>query len=130
MASTTSSVTVGPSNDFDDLESRYLSKSRLLHRIRLGLAGTIFATATAAFACGATAMHHYNDTQWYDLIWLPLWPLNLDTRGSKGVISGGALIAVQALVYIIMALVPSVGNSTKKYIKILTLPAPSPCTQA
>lgn len=108
MASVTSSVTASPPDDFDEQESRYLARSRILHRVRLGIAGTIFATAIATFACEATTMHHYNDTEWYNLVWLPLWPLNLDTRGTSGLIAGGVLISMQSLIYIIMALLPSV----------------------
>lgn len=110
MASVTSSVTVSPPNDFDELESSYLARSRILHRVRLGIAVTIFATAIATFACEATTMHHYSDTEWYNLVWLPLWPLNLDTRGTSGLIAGGVLISMQSLTYIIMALLPSVGK--------------------
>lgn len=107
-ASVTSSVTVRPAHDFDEQESIYLARSRTLHLVRLGIAGTIFATAVATFACEATTMHHYNDTEWYNMIWLPLWPLNLDTRGTSGLIAGGVLIALQSLIYIVMALLPSV----------------------
>lgn len=110
MASITSSVTVRPMHDFDEQESIYLSRSRTLQRIRLGIAGTIFVTATAALACEAATMRHYNYTEWYYMVWLPLWPLNLDTRGTSGLIAGGALISLQSLIYIVTALLPSVSK--------------------
>jgi hypothetical protein len=115
MASVTSSVTVSPANDFDEQESIYLARSRILHRVRLGIAGTIFVTAIAGFACATSTMRHYNDTQWYDLVGLPLWPLNLDTRGTSGLVAGGVLISFQSLVYIITALLPSVSKLSLTY---------------
>ncbi|CRG89205.1 hypothetical protein PISL3812_06241 [Talaromyces islandicus] len=117
-ASVTSSVTVVPAHDFDEQESIYLARSRTLHWVRLGIAGTIFVAAVAAFACEVTTMRHYNSTEWYSLIWLPLWPLNLDTRGTRGLIAGGVLIALQSLTYIVMALLPSPRPRTHKLNKL------------
>ncbi|PYH49398.1 uncharacterized protein BP01DRAFT_76374 [Aspergillus saccharolyticus JOP 1030-1] len=90
-----------------EAESKFLTRTRLLHFLRLGLATLLFCLAIPAIACEAVALHHYRQTARYSQIWLYLWPLNLDLRPAKALLACGSVIAFQNLVYIITALLPS-----------------------
>lgn len=96
-----------------DHESIYLVRSKFLHWIRLGVAFLIFAAAVAIVGCEAAPLHHYKETSSYDKYWLFLWPLNLDIRETTDLLSCGAVIAFQALIYIIAAVLPSVQSLSR-----------------
>ena len=85
-----------------------LRKFRLLHWLRLALSLLLVAAGAAIVGCEAHALHAYNDThlstQWY----LPLWPSTLDVRPSVAVLGGGALVVLFNLMYLVVAIIPSV----------------------
>lgn len=97
-----------PSYASDEQESTYLTRTRILHQIRLGIAILILAVATAVVGCEGAPLYHYNQTASFERLWLTLWPLNLDVRQTNAILACGSVIAFQALVYIIVALLPSV----------------------
>ncbi|RAH73199.1 uncharacterized protein BO66DRAFT_237250 [Aspergillus aculeatinus CBS 121060] len=90
-----------------EAESTFLTRTRFLRLVRLGLAILIFCVAIPTIACEAVALHHYRQTSRYSQVWLYLWPLNLDLRPAKALLACGSVIALQTLIYIIAALLPS-----------------------
>ncbi|PYI29998.1 hypothetical protein BP00DRAFT_426971 [Aspergillus indologenus CBS 114.80] len=98
-----------------EAESKFLTRTRLLRLIRLGLAILIFCVAVPTIACEAVALHHYRQTSRYSQVWLYLWPLNLDLRPAKALLACGSVIAFQTLIYIIAALLPSVSSPSHPY---------------
>ncbi|KAH8699143.1 hypothetical protein BGW36DRAFT_449306 [Talaromyces proteolyticus] len=109
MASvSTSSLTIyPPSHASDEQESVYLSKTRTLHWVRLGIAATILIAAAAVIGCESAPLHRYHETAKYSTVWLPLWPLNLDIRQTNALVACGAIIAFQAIIYIVASVLPS-----------------------
>lgn len=97
-----------PSYASDDQESTYLSRARVLNRVRLGIATVILATAVAIVGVEGAPLSRYNKTASFENAWLPLWPLNLDVRQTNAILACGALIAFQTLIFLIIALIPSV----------------------
>lgn len=97
-----------PSYASDEQESTYLSKVRTLQWVRFGIALVTLGTAAAVVGCESAPLHRYNETVSFQNLWLPLWPLNLDLRQTNALLACGAVIMFQALIYIIVALVPSV----------------------
>ncbi|KAJ9287419.1 hypothetical protein DTO021C3_5110 [Paecilomyces variotii] len=96
-----------------DQESAYLSRAKVVNRIRLGVAFLIFAAAVAIVGCEAVPLHHYKETSSFEKYWLVLWPLNLDLRQTNALLACGAVIAFQALIYIIAAILPSPHSKTR-----------------
>lgn len=99
-----------PSYASDEQESLYLARTSLLHWIRLGIALIILGAATAVVGCEGAPLHYYKHTVSFEKLWLPLWPLNLDMRQTNALLACGAVIMCQALIYVIVALIPSVCN--------------------
>ena len=91
-----------------DYNNNGLRKLRLLHWVRIALSGLLIAAGAAIVGCEAHALHAYNAThlgnQWY----LPLWPSTLDVRPSVAVLGGGASVILFSLIYLLIALIPSV----------------------
>lgn len=96
-----------PSLASDEEESVYLSRARLLNWIRLGLALVILGAAAAIVGCEAVPLNHYKSTSSFEKFWLFLWPLNFDLRPTNALLACGVLIMFQALVYIVVTLLPS-----------------------
>jgi hypothetical protein len=69
--------------------------------------------ATAVVGCEGAPLYHYNQTVSFERLWLILWPLNLDVRQTNALLACGSVIAFQALIYIIVALLPSPRPRTK-----------------
>lgn len=97
-----------PSYASDEQESAYLARARALHWIRFSIALIILGAATAVVGCEGAPLHHYKDTVSFEKLWLPLWPLNLDVRQTNALLACGVVIMFQALIYIVVALIPSV----------------------
>ncbi|KAL1978584.1 hypothetical protein VTN31DRAFT_1443 [Thermomyces dupontii] len=95
-----------PSYASDKEETTYLSRVNLLHRVRLGLAVLILAVAATIIGVQADPLQYYEETVSFEHIWLPLWPLNLDMRQTKALLSCGAVITFLTMIYIALALVP------------------------
>ncbi|GAD91653.1 conserved hypothetical protein [Paecilomyces variotii No. 5] len=85
----------------------------MLNQIRLGVAFLILAIAIAIVGCEAVPLHHYKETSSFEKYWLVLWPLNLDLRQTNALLACGAVIAFQALIYIIVAVLPSPHSRTR-----------------
>lgn len=97
----------------DPSESIYSKLTRIFHWARHTLALTVFFTAIAVVGCEAAPLRHYRTTISLEHVWLSLWPLNLDLRPTIGLLCCGSIIAFQSLIYIIAALIPSVGHSAR-----------------
>ncbi|KAL2001815.1 hypothetical protein VTN02DRAFT_1190 [Thermoascus thermophilus] len=107
------SASFNPSYASDEKESTYLSRIRMINWIRLGLAFVILGAAAAIVGCEAVPLHHYRSTSSFGQYWLYLWPLNFDLRPTNALLSCGAVIVFQALVYIIATLLPSPHPRTR-----------------
>lgn len=99
----------GSSHSSDMQESTFLKRSRAIHWARLGLSFFILIVAVAVIACEAVPFQHYKSTAQWANAGLALWPLNFDLRPTIAALSCGSVIAVLNLVYVITALLPSVG---------------------
>jgi hypothetical protein len=91
-------------------ESTFLKRSRVIRWARLGLSFFILIGAVAVIACEAVPFQHYKSTVQWANAGLALWPLNFDLRPTIAALSCGGVIAVLNLVYVITALLPSVGS--------------------
>lgn len=89
-------------------ESSFLKRVRLLHWVRLGIAGLAIAISIAIIACEAVPYKHYRNTSSFEAVGLYLWPLNFDIRPTIAGLSCGCVVAFLSLVYIVVALLPSV----------------------
>lgn len=90
-------------------ESKFLKRNRALHWVRLALSFLVTAGAVAVIACEAVPLQHYKTTAQWASDGLALWPLNLDIRPTIAALACGCVIAVLNLVYMIVALLPSVS---------------------
>lgn len=103
------SVTIShPISASDEQESAYLSRTRTLHWVRIGIAFMLFSASAVVVGTEAAPLHYYNQTKSYSNFYLPLWPLNLDIRQTNALLACGVVILFEAFVYIIIALLPSV----------------------
>jgi hypothetical protein len=93
-------------------ESKFLKRNRALHGTRLGLSLMITSVAVSVIACEAQLLQHYNATAQWATSGLALWPLNLDLRPAIAALACGCVITVLNLVYVVVALLPSVSIST------------------
>lgn len=109
-------------------ESKFLKRNRALHLTRLGLSALITTGAIAVIACEAQPLHHYKTTAQWESAGLALWPLNLDVRPTIAGLACGCVIAALSLVYMVVALLPSVGIPAPNTPKITanTYPATLP----
>ncbi|KAF9885532.1 hypothetical protein FE257_012860 [Aspergillus nanangensis] len=98
----------------DDQESSFLTKARLLRWAQLGIAILVFTMSVSAIACEAVPLHHYRQTTAFEQAWLYLWPLNLDVRPTVALLACGCIITLQALLFIISALLPSPRSHIKR----------------
>ena len=103
----------------DEAESSFLRRDRYLRVVRLGLAALIFSLGVSIIGCEGVPLHHYRQTSVYEQAWLPLWPLNLDVRPTIAILACGCVVAALNLVYIVVALLPSVSPFFNPYISRL-----------
>lgn len=108
--SSASSVTVTITSAADEQEVTYLSRARMLHRIRIGIAVLLLGASAGVVGAESAPLHYYNETKGYSSLFLPLWPLNLDIRQTNALLACGAVILFQAFVYIGVAVFPSVRH--------------------
>lgn len=90
-------------------ESNFLKRNRALHLARLGLSLLITTGSVAVIACEAVPLHHYKTTAQWATEGLALLPLNLDMRPTIAALACGCVIAALNLVYVVVALLPSVS---------------------
>ncbi|EED22315.1 conserved hypothetical protein [Talaromyces stipitatus ATCC 10500] len=102
-----SSFTVTITSAADDQEVAYLSRARILHRIRIGITLLLLGASAGVVGTEGAPLHYYNETKAYSSAWLPLWPLNLDVRQTNALLACGVVILFQSIVYIIVAAFPS-----------------------
>ncbi|KAE8555133.1 hypothetical protein EYB25_003681 [Talaromyces marneffei] len=105
--SSVSSFTVTITSAADDQEATYLSRARLLHQTRIGIALMLLGASAGVVGAEGAPLHYYNETKGYSSMFLPLWPLNLDVRQTNALLACGAVILFQAIVYIGVAVFPS-----------------------
>lgn len=95
-------------------EEVWLKQAARLRLVRLVLSGLTLAVSAAALGCSSAAMRAYHDNKlaghgsgaWV----LHLWPVNLDLRPTIGTMVPAAIIALANLVYITVAVIPSVSS--------------------
>lgn len=92
-------------------EAKVLKRTRTLHWNRLILSSLIFGAAIAIIACEVVPFQHYKSTSRWASSGLALWPLNFDLRPTVATLSCACVIAVLNLIYILVALLPSVSHS-------------------
>ena len=109
MTSNSSLTGSGAAYSSDLEESNFLKRNRVIHFARLGLSFLIFGVAIAVVACEAPPLRHYKNTSQWASAGLALWPLNFDLRPTIAAISCGCIITILNLVYIAVALLPSVS---------------------
>ncbi|PYI07174.1 hypothetical protein BO78DRAFT_342189, partial [Aspergillus sclerotiicarbonarius CBS 121057] len=107
ITTTITTTNTNPSTSSIEAESKFLSRSQHLRHARLILATLTFLISIPTIVCEAIALHHYRQTSPYTRIWLYLWPLNLDLRPTIALLACGCVIALQNLVYLGAAVVPS-----------------------
>lgn len=105
--SSASSFTVTITSAADEQEASYLSRARLLHRTRIGIALLLLGVSACVVGTEGAPLHYYNETKAYSSMFLALWPLNLDVRQTNALLACGAIILLQALLYIGIAAFPS-----------------------
>lgn len=93
------------------LEAAYLFNTRRLNRVRSGLTFVILACAAAVTGCAAHAVSKYNGTHLSNQWWLPLWPQHFDLRPTIGILACGAIITFLSLVFLAIAVLPSVSSA-------------------
>ncbi|KAM5436316.1 hypothetical protein MferCBS31731_006009 [Microsporum ferrugineum] len=96
-----------PSAASDHDESTYLSRSRIIHWVRIALSSFSFVLAAVVVGCESHAINYYKNTVKYDKYWLSLWPKELDLGPSIAVIVCGTVILIFNLAYTAVALLPS-----------------------
>lgn len=113
--SSASSFTVTITSAADEQEATYLSRARLLHRTRIGIALMLLAASAGVVGTESAPLHYYNETKAYSSMFLPLWPLNLDVRQTNALLACGAVILFQAILYIGVAAFPSVRSPSPSF---------------
>ena len=96
----------------DVLAVRNQLHTKLLAWIRIALATFTLGVSIAVIVCAASALRTYSGTR-YTAEWvLPLWPTSVDLRPSHAVLACGVVLTVMSLVYLIVALAPTVRHSS------------------
>lgn len=106
--SSASSFTVTITSAADEQEATYLSRARMLHRTRIGIALVLLVASASVVGVESAPLHYYNKTKGYSSMFLPLWPLNLDVRQTNALLACGAVILFETIIYIGVAAFPSV----------------------
>ncbi|WEW54631.1 hypothetical protein PRK78_000051 [Emydomyces testavorans] len=96
-----------PSTASDEDESTYIRRTRILQWVRMGLCAAMVVLAVAAVGAEGHPLRYYNKTVQYEKMYLSLWPENIEMRPTIALIACGSIIALQSLVYLIVALLPS-----------------------
>jgi hypothetical protein len=91
-------------------EEAYLKHASRLRIARLVLSALTIGTAIAAVAVTSHILKSYNDTHLGSNWHLPLWPINIDIRPTLGILIPAAIITVNCLCYVILAVIPSVSH--------------------
>jgi len=89
-------------------ESAYLRRVCLLKWTRLVLSVLTIAFGTALVGCEGHILRAYNATHLGRGWFLPLWPVGIDLKPDVGVLASGAIVILSSLVYIVVAVIPSV----------------------
>jgi hypothetical protein len=104
-------------------ESAYLRQAGLLRWTRLGLSVLLVGVGVTIVGCEGHALHSYNMTALNGAFFLPLWPANTDLRPTTGTLAAGAVMIISSLLYLLVALIPSVCE--RAIFKVLQLINPS-----
>jgi hypothetical protein len=108
------SISPPPSSESasSDRETLYLERTRLLNRLRFGLVIPILGASIPVIVCQALTLKFYNDTRLPASFNLPLWPDDVDLRPVFTTLAAGGFVTASYVAYILVALVPSVSDST------------------
>jgi len=101
-------------------ESSFLKRIRLLHWVRLGLSFLALGISISIIACEAVPYRHYRHTSSFESVGLYLWPLNFDLRPTIAILACGCVTAFLSLVFIVVALLPSVRLCLFVYVLNIT----------
>lgn len=92
----------------DMAEATFLKRNRVLHVVQLVLSILITIASAAVIVCEVVPFRHYKSTVGWASTGLALWPLNFDLRPTIAALSCGCVIVLLNLIYVVMALIPSV----------------------
>ena len=118
-----------PAYTTDDLlAAKYQKLAKLLSSLRIATAGITLAISISIIGCAANSLQTYSGNDFSQDWGLPLWPLKVDLRPTRAILSSGVIVTVASLVYLAAALFPSVSillpNNSIKLIELFS-PAPS-----
>lgn len=92
----------------DEDETKYLKRTHILSRARIGVAAALVIFALVGLGCEGHVADHYLKTNRYADVNLPLWPQELEFGPSVAFIVCDCLVLIVATAYLLLALVPSV----------------------
>ena len=114
----------------DMAEATFLKRNRVLHIVQLALSILITIASAAMIACEVVPFRHYKSTVGWASTGLALWPLNFDLRPTIAALSCGCVIVFLNLIYVVMALIPSVCSILSHWLDRHTNPYISSLTPA
>lgn len=93
----------------DVLAAKYHKLAKLLSSLRIATAAITLAISISIIGCAANSLQTYSGNDFSQDWGLPLWPMKVDLRPTRAVLSSGVIVTVASLVYLAAALFPSVG---------------------
>lgn len=82
---------------------------KVIHWMRIAIALITILVSIIIIAFPANVLHIYTNTRYNTAEWiLPLWPATVDLRPTHAVLACGIILLVFSLVYLIIALAPTV----------------------
>lgn len=93
----------------DVLAAQHQRLSKLLSTLRIATSAITLVIAIVVIACAANSLQTYSGNNFTEDWGLPLWPMKVDLRPVRAVLSCGIIVTVASLVYLAAALFPSVG---------------------
>lgn len=94
----------------DVLANKYRKVSKLVSSLRTAVAVITLAVSITVIGCAASSLRSYNGTKSTGDWWLPLWPSSVDLRPTHAVLSCGVIVTIFSIVYLALALFPSVSD--------------------
>lgn len=98
-----------PAYTVDDLQAvKYQKLAKLLSSLRIATAVITLAVSLGIIGCAANSLLTYASDDYTQDWGLPLWPMKVDLRPTRAVMSTGVIVTVASLVYLLAALLPLV----------------------
>lgn len=106
----------------DVLAAKYQKLAKLLSSLRIATTAITLAISISVIGCAANSLQTYSGNDFSQDWGLPLWPLKVDLRPTRAVLSSGVIVTVASLVYLGAAFFPSVSCSESISLSKLTQP--------